>query len=53
MVASILSVAQNVGYPTLVLLVLAESAGVPVPGETGLITAAVCWRHSIDWRSYW
>ena len=41
MVASILSVAHTVGYPTLVLLVLAESAGVPVPGETGLITAAV------------
>ena len=40
MAASILSLAHNVGYPTLVLLILAESAGVPLPGETALITAA-------------
>ncbi|MEA2213276.1 MAG: hypothetical protein QOF83_3224 [Solirubrobacteraceae bacterium] len=41
MVASILSVAHNVGYPALVLLVMLESGGVPLPGETALITAAV------------
>src|ERR1700733_9739797 len=41
MLASILSVAHNVGYPTLVLLVMLESGGVPIPGETALITAAV------------
>ncbi len=41
MLASILSVAHNVGYPTLVLLVMLESGGVPVPGETALITAGV------------
>jgi membrane-associated protein len=29
------------GYPLLFLLVMAESSGVPVPGETALITAAV------------
>jgi membrane protein DedA with SNARE-associated domain len=29
------------GYPLVVLLVGAESAGVPIPGETALITAAV------------
>ena len=36
--ASILSVSGSVGYPTLALLVLAESAGIPLPGETALIT---------------
>jgi membrane-associated protein len=41
MFASILSVAHNLGYPTLVLLVMLESGGVPLPGETALITAAV------------
>jgi membrane-associated protein len=39
--ASILSVAHNVGYPALVLLVMLESGGGPLPGETALITAAV------------
>jgi membrane-associated protein len=29
------------GYPLLFLLVMAESSGVPIPGETALITAAV------------
>lgn len=38
---SILSVSSNLGYPTLVALILIESAGVPVPGETSLITAAI------------
>ena len=41
MFASILSVAHNLGYPALVLLVMSESSGVPLPGETALITAAV------------
>jgi len=41
MFASILSVAHNLGYPALVLLVMAESSGVPLPGETALITGAV------------
>src|SRR5450755_1985294 len=41
MLASILSVAHNLGYPALVLLVMCESSGVPLPGETALITAAV------------
>jgi len=39
--ASIFSVPSNVGYPALVALILAESAGVPVPGETSLITGAI------------
>src|ERR1700681_709922 len=41
MFASILSVAHNLGYPTLALLIMLESSGVPLPGETALITGAV------------
>lgn len=44
MLASIIDVSHLVevaGYPLLFLLVAAESAGVPVPGETALITGAV------------
>ena len=41
MFASILSVAHNLGYPTLVLLIMLVSSGVPLPGETALITGAV------------
>lgn len=32
---------QASGYPLLFLIVMAESGGLPVPGETGLIAAAV------------
>jgi membrane protein DedA with SNARE-associated domain len=32
---------RTAGYPLLFLIVMAESGGLPVPGETGLITAAV------------
>jgi membrane-associated protein len=39
--ASLINVAHNVGYPLLFLLVMSESSGVPVPGETALITAGV------------
>jgi membrane protein DedA with SNARE-associated domain len=39
--ASLLNVAHTVGYPVLFLLVMAESGGAPVPGETSLITGAV------------
>jgi membrane protein DedA with SNARE-associated domain len=44
MLAFIINVSHLVevfGYPLLAGAVMAESAGVPVPGETGLITAAV------------
>lgn len=40
MLASIIEL-SHVGYPLLFLLVMAESSGVPVPGETSLIAAAV------------
>jgi membrane protein DedA with SNARE-associated domain len=33
--------AQTAGYPVLFLLVMAESGGIPLPGETALITAAI------------
>jgi membrane protein DedA with SNARE-associated domain len=32
---------EDFGYPLLVLAVMAESSGVPIPGETALIAAAV------------
>lgn len=44
MLAAILDVehlVRTAGYPLLFLIVMSESSGVPVPGETGLITAAV------------
>jgi membrane-associated protein len=44
MLASLLNVShlvQVAGYPLLFLLVMGESSGVPIPGETGLIAAAV------------
>jgi membrane protein DedA with SNARE-associated domain len=43
MLAAILNVSHLVqvfGYPLLFLIVMSESGGLPVPGETGLITAA-------------
>ncbi len=40
MLASIIDV-SHVGYPLMFLLVMAESGGVPVPGETALIAGAV------------
>jgi len=44
MLAAIVDVKHLVevfGYPLLFLIVMCESGGLPVPGETGLITAAV------------
>jgi len=44
LLASLLNVDHLVevaGYPLLFLLVMGESSGVPIPGETALITAAV------------
>jgi len=40
MIASIIDV-SHIGYPLLFLVVMTESSGVPVPGETGLIAAGV------------
>jgi len=44
MLAAIVNVSQLIstaGYPLLFLIVMSESSGVPVPGETGLIAASV------------
>lgn len=41
MLASIIDVASNVGIPLLVVLIAVETMGVPLPGETALITAAI------------
>jgi membrane protein DedA with SNARE-associated domain len=43
---------ETLGYPLLFLVVMAESSGVPVPGETGLIAAAVAasqGKLQIEW----
>jgi membrane protein DedA with SNARE-associated domain len=39
--ASIVSVAQDVGYPILFVLIAIETMGIPVPGETALLTAGI------------
>jgi membrane protein DedA with SNARE-associated domain len=39
--ASIFNAAQTAGYPALLLVVMSESSGIPVPGETALIAAAM------------
>jgi membrane protein DedA with SNARE-associated domain len=39
--ASLIDIAGNVGLPVLGLLVGAESMGIPLPGETALITTAI------------
>src|SRR4051795_12935423 len=39
--ASLLSVARDVGYPVLFLLVAIETMGVPVPGETAIFTGGI------------
>ncbi|MEY2532846.1 MAG: hypothetical protein QOF29_756 [bacterium] len=41
MLASIVSVAQDVGYPILFVLIAIETMGIPVPGETALLTAGI------------
>lgn len=45
MLTSLLDVPSTLGYGTLFLLVGAESAGVPLPGETALVAAAVLAAH--------
>lgn len=40
-IASIFSVASNLGYPALAIFVAVESLGVPVPGETAVIFAGI------------
>jgi membrane-associated protein len=45
MLAALLNVPANVGYPLLFVLVGAESAGALVPGETALIVAAALAAH--------
>jgi membrane-associated protein len=37
----VIDVAQSIGYPVLFLLIAVETTGIPVPGETALITAAI------------
>jgi membrane protein DedA with SNARE-associated domain len=39
--ASLIDISQSLGYPVLFLLVMVESMGVPVPGETSIILAGL------------
>jgi membrane-associated protein len=41
MLASLIHVAENLGYPLLFVLIAVETMGVPLPGETALITAGI------------
>jgi membrane protein DedA with SNARE-associated domain len=38
--AFLISVNSNIGYPVMFLMVMAETSGVPIPGETALLVAA-------------
>jgi membrane protein DedA with SNARE-associated domain len=38
--AALINVTDSLGYPVLFILVMIETLGIPVPGETALITAA-------------
>jgi membrane protein DedA with SNARE-associated domain len=39
--AALIEITQNLGYPALFILVMVESMGVPVPGETAIILAGL------------
>ena len=41
MIATFLDVAETVGYPVIFALIAIETMGIPVPGETALITAGI------------
>jgi membrane protein DedA with SNARE-associated domain len=41
LIATLVDVAQSIGYPVLFVLVALETTGIPLPGETALITAAI------------
>lgn len=40
-IASFLDVAQTIGYPLVFALIAIETMGIPVPGETALVTASI------------
>ena len=41
MIATFLDVAETVGYPLVFALIAIETMGIPVPGETALVTAGI------------
>jgi membrane protein DedA with SNARE-associated domain len=41
MLAALIDIPQNLGYPVLFVLVMVESMGVPVPGETAIILSGI------------
>jgi membrane-associated protein len=40
-IATFLDVAENIGYPIVFALIAIETMGIPVPGETALVTAGI------------
>jgi len=40
-IATLIGVAENIGYPLVFALIAIETMGIPVPGETALITAGI------------
>jgi membrane-associated protein len=40
-IASLLDVAETIGYPLVFALIAIETMGIPVPGETALVTASI------------
>ena len=40
-IASFLDIAETIGYPLVFALIAIETMGIPVPGETALITASI------------
>lgn len=45
MISALINLPANIGYPILFALIGGESAGVPIPGETALLTAGVLSSH--------
>lgn len=41
MIAALVNVAQNLGYPLLFVFIAVETMGIPLPGETALISAGI------------
>jgi len=52
-VASVTTLLEDYGLVLLFLLVAIESAGIPVPGETALIAAAVLARPELGYFALW
>ena len=50
MLAALIDIPANVGYAAVFALIAIETMGIPVPGETALIAAALL-AHAARWTS--